>query len=183
MARRGGKWRCRYRHVRWAQSISGRALGGDCDPGRLYRLWPGGAGARRIRRQPPPAAGRRCRVPGCRHLDHAFHRRHGRADPRRRDLPRPADHRLLPDLRAGGRRVAVLPERRRAFRGTRDRHRRCCWAAASCRCTMSAFTAWPVPSPSSTSTRWSCSPPSSPSALPMAACASSWRGRWAGGSP
>ena len=36
-------------------------------------------------------------------------------------LPRPADHRLLPDLRAGGRCVAVLREHRRTVRRSRDR--------------------------------------------------------------
>ena len=107
-------------HVRRTRSLSRRALGGGRDSGRIYRLRPCRAHPRRAGREPSRAAGRRRGVPGDRHLDHAFRRHAGRGDSGRCRLSRASDHHLVPDLRAGGRHIAVLRQRRRTIAAARD---------------------------------------------------------------
>ncbi len=105
----------RYDHVRWTRSLSCRALGGDRDPGWLYRLRPRGAHSRDAGRSsraccwraPPsssPSASGPCISSAC--------------WPRRfPPMPstRAAHHHLVPDLRAGGRHLAVLRLDRRTL--------------------------------------------------------------------
>ncbi len=102
------------------RSLSRRALGGDRDPGRLHRLRPCRAHPRDAGRQPSAAAGGRRRFPRGRHLDHAFRRHAGGADPGRCRLSRASDHHLVPDLRAGGRHFPVLRQHRRTVAAARD---------------------------------------------------------------
>ena len=106
-------------HVRRTRSLSRRALGGDRDPGRLHRLRPRRAHPRDAGRQSSPAAGRRRVLSRHRHLDHAFRRHAGGAVAGGHRLSGAADHRLVPDLRAGGRHFAVLRQHRRAVAAAR----------------------------------------------------------------
>ena len=106
-------------HVRRTRSLSRRALGGDRDSGRLHRLRPHRAHPRDAGRQSSPAAGRRRVLSRHRHLDHAFRRHAGGAVAGGHRLSGAADHRLVPDLRAGRRHFAVLRQHRRAVDAAR----------------------------------------------------------------
>ena len=168
-------------HVQRTRSLSRRALGGDRDPGWLHRLRPRGAHPRDAGRQPSRAAGGRRRVPRGRHLDHAFRRHAGGADPGRYRLSRSSHHHLVPDLRAGGRHLPVLRQHRRtvaAARGlgggaARGRHRQ----HALCRHPRAVRQFRDC-------ARYPDDPAvglESQSSPPMAACAPSWPGRTASG--
>ena len=115
--------------------------------------------------------------PRDRHLDHAFHRHAGRADPGRYRLSRASHHYLVPDLRAGGRHIAVFRQHRRAVAAACGLPRRCCWGSVSPACIMSACTASPAILRCSTTSRWCCCRCWWRSSRPMAACARSLPGR------
>ena len=71
------------------------------------------------RSQSSPAAGGRRVLSRHRHLDHAFRRHAGGAAAGGRGLSGAADHRIVPDLRAGRRHFPVFRQRRRAVRCSR----------------------------------------------------------------
>ena len=126
-----------------ALSVAIAILGGYTGFGLAARIR-GDAG-----REPPRAAGGRGGVSRRRHLDHAFRRHAGGADPGRRRLSGAAHHHLVPDLRAGGRHLAVLRQHRRADAAARGVLGGAARASASSACIMSAFMASPAISPSS----------------------------------
>src|SRR5713226_765183 len=95
-------------HVRRTRSLSRRALGGDRDPGWLHRFRSRGAYPRDAGREPSRVARGCGGVPRGRHLDHAFCRHAGRAYTGGYRLPRSSHHRIVPDLRAGGRHILVF---------------------------------------------------------------------------
>ncbi len=135
-----------------ALSVAIAILGGYIPASRWRR-----ACARRVRRRTPRVAGGRGGLSRGRHLDHAFRRHAGGAVTGRYGLSGAAHHHLVPDLRAGGRGVAVFLSAS-ASRPCRAWHPRpcCSGSASSPACTMPAFMASPETSPSNMTGRWCC---------------------------